>query len=361
VEASAFIDLTPSVVRYRAAGLSADANGTPVIGNRVIAKVSRREVAQRFMEPAPDRLLQPLVEQGLITAQQAELAKRVPMADDVTVEADSGGHTDNRPLVVILPSIISLRDEIQAKYQFATPVRVGAAGGIGTPSAALAAFMMGAAYVVTGSINQSCVEAGASPHTKKILSQADMADVMMAPAADMFEMGVKVQLLKRGTMFPMRAQRLYELYREFDSIDAIPADEREKLEKTVLKRPMEDIWRDTVAYFEERDPEQIARAKDSPKRKMALIFRWYLGLSSRWSNTGEKGRELDYQIWCGPSMGAFNAWAKGTYLEAPENRHVADVAQQMMSGAAYLFRVQQLKMQGLVIDPAFETVVPKQS
>jgi hypothetical protein len=60
-------------------------------------------------------------------------------------------------------------------------------------------------------------------------------------------------------------------------------------------------------------------------------------------------------------MGAFNAWAKGTYLEAPENRHVADVAQQMMSGAAYLFRVQQLKMQGLVIDPAFETVVPKQS
>ena len=93
---------------------------------------------------------------------------------------------------------------------------------------------------------------------------------------------------------------------------------------------------------------------------MALIFRWYLGLSSRWSNTGEKGRELDYQIWCGPSMGAFNAWAKGTYLEVPETRRVADVAQQMMNGAAYLFRVQQLKMQGLVIDPAFETVVPKQ-
>ena len=27
----------------------------------------------------------------------------------------------------------------------------------------------------------------------------------MAPAADMFEMGVKLQVLKRGTMFPMRA------------------------------------------------------------------------------------------------------------------------------------------------------------
>ncbi len=359
VEASAFLDLTPHVVRYRTAGLSTDAQGKVIIRNRIIAKVSRRETAQKFMEPAPERLLRPLVEQGLITEQQAQLAGRVPVADDVTVEADSGGHTDNRPLVVILPSILSLRDELQAKYQFAKPVRVGAAGGIGTPSAALAAFMMGAAYIVTGSINQSCVEAGASSHTKKLLSEADMADVMMAPAADMFEMGVKVQLLKRGTMFPMRAQRLYELYREYASVEAIPLDEREKLEKQILKRPMDDIWRDTVNYFMERDPEQIHRANDNPKRKMALIFRWYLGLSSRWSNSGEKGRELDYQIWCGPSMGAFNAWAKGTYLQDPANRHVTDVAWQIMTGAAYLYRVQGLKMQGLIFAPIYEAYVPQ--
>jgi hypothetical protein len=30
----------------------------------------------------------------------------------------------------------------------------------------------------------------------------------------------------------------------------------------------------------------------------------------------------------------------------------------MMTGAAYLFRVQQLKTQGLVIAPSYETVVP---
>jgi len=361
VEASAFLDLTAHVVRYRAAGLSLDAQGNPVIGNRIIAKVSRREVAQKFMEPAPDRLLQPLVAAGLITEAQMQIARRVPMADDVTVEADSGGHTDNRPLVVILPSILSLRDEMQAKHQFATPVRVGAAGGIGTPSSALAAFMMGAAYVVTGSINQSCVEAGASPYTKKLLSEADMADVMMAPAADMFEMGVKVQLLKRGTMFPMRAQRLYDLYREYDAVEAIPQAEREKLEKQVFKRPMDEIWRDTVSYFMERDPEQIQRAEDNPKRKMALIFRWYLGLSSRWSNTGEQGRELDYQIWCGPSMGAFNAWVKGSYLQEPANRSVTDVAWQIMTGAAYLYRVQSLKIQGLVFAPVYESFVPTQA
>jgi trans-AT polyketide synthase/acyltransferase/oxidoreductase domain-containing protein len=359
VEASAFIDLTPHVVRYRVAGLSRGNDGSVIMANRMIAKVSRREVAKKFMEPAPERMLRTLMENGWITPEQAELAQSVPVADDVTVEADSGGHTDNRPLVSILPALISLRDEIQAAHQYKTPVRVGAAGGISTPSSVLAAFMMGAAYVVTGSINQACIEAGASPHTKKLLSQADIADVMMAPAADMFEMGVKVQLLKRGTMFPMRAQRLYELYRQYESIDQIPADERDKLEKQVFKRPMEDIWADTVNYFMERDPDQIKRAADNPKRKMALIFRWYLGLSSRWSNAGEKGREADYQIWCGPSMGAFNNWAAGTYLEHPENRHVADVAHQLMRGAAYLYRMQSLRLQGLAFPPRYGTYIPQ--
>jgi PfaD family protein len=360
VEASAFLDLTPSVVRYRAAGLRLGSDGSVIADNRIIAKVSRREVAQKFMEPAPERLLRPLVAAGAISAQQAQWAEKVPVADDVTVEADSGGHTDNRPLVVILPAILSLRDELQATHRFAKPVRVGAAGGIGTPSSALAAFMLGAAYVVTGSINQACVEAGASDHTKKLLADADMADVMMAPAADMFEMGVKVQLLKRGTMFPMRAQRLYELYREYDSIEAIPTDEREKLEKQIFKRPVTDIWQDTIDYFMARDPEQIHRAQNNPKRKMALIFRWYLGLSSRWSNTGEKGRELDYQIWCGPSMGAFNAWTKGTYLQEPGNRRIADVAWHIMHGAAYQYRVQMLKMQGVSFAPIYETYLPGQ-
>jgi trans-AT polyketide synthase, acyltransferase and oxidoreductase domains len=358
VEASAFLDLTHSVVRYRASGLSLDAQGQIQIGNKIIAKISRREVATKFMQPAHPRLLSELVQQGLITEQQASLAEHVPMADDVTVEADSGGHTDNRPLVVLLPSMLSLRDEIQDKYAYHVPVRVGAAGGIGTPASALAAFMMGAGYVVTGSINQSCLEAGASPHTKQLLAQAEFADVMMAPAADMFEMGVKVQLLKRGTFFPMRAQKLYDLYKEFDSMEAIPTGEREKLEKQVFRRSLDDVWNDTAAYFAERDPDQITRANENPKRKMALVFRWYLGLSSRWSNAGEKGREPDYQIWCGPSMGAFNDWVRGSYLEQSENRHVYEVAWHIMNGAAFLYRIQSLKMQAVQIPPQYGIYQP---
>ena len=354
IEASAFLELTPNVVYYRVAGLAQNPQGEVIAQNKVIAKVSRREVAIQFMQPAPAAILQQLRAQNLITEEQARLAAYVPMADDVTVEADSGGHTDNRPLVALLPSMIALRDEIQAQYQYATPIRIGAAGGIGTPAAALAAFMMGAAYVVTGSINQACVEAGASAHTKRLLAQADMADVSMAPAADMFESGIKVQVLKRGTFFPMRAQKLYELYRAYPSMDAIPAEERERLEKQIFRRSLDEVWEGTELYFMQRDPELVERVKHDPKAQMGLTFRWYLGLSSRWSNSGEKGREMDYQIWCGPAMGSFNDWVRGSHLEQPENRRVSEVAEHLMRGAAYLYRVEQLKMQGLTLPPELQ-------
>ncbi|MFM8003802.1 MAG: 2-nitropropane dioxygenase, partial [Dolichospermum sp.] len=170
VEASAFLDLTPNIVYYRIAGLRLNAANQIDIRNKVIAKISRREVATKFLQPAPARIIKELLQQELITELQANLASQVPMADDITVEADSGGHTDNRPLVCLLPSIIALKDEIQAQYNYSVPIRIGVAGGIGTPESALAGFIMGAAYIVTGSINQSCVESGACEHTKKLLA-----------------------------------------------------------------------------------------------------------------------------------------------------------------------------------------------
>ena len=358
VEASAFIDLTPSIVYYRSAGLSQGPTGEILIKNRIIAKLSRKEVALKFLQPASLAILNQLVAEKRITPEQATLAQKVPMADDITVEGDSGGHTDNRPLVCLVPEMIALREEIQAKYKYVNPVRIGAAGGISTPASALAAYMMGAAYIVTGSVNQACIEASASAHTKKLLAQADMADVTMAPSADMFELGVKVQVLKNGTFFPMRAQKLYDYYQRYASVEEIPGDEREKLEKQIFKRSLESVWADTVKFFTERDPDQLERANKNPKRKMALIFRWYLGLSSRWSNSGEPGREMDYQIWCGPSIGPFNEWTKNTYLALPENRRVVDVARHIMVGCAYLYRIQSLKMQGIQWASSLESYHP---
>lgn len=358
VEASAFLDLTPALVYYRVRGLQLNSANQIEIQNRVIAKLSRREVATKFLQPAPSKILKELVNQNLITEQQAALAKQVPMADDITVEADSGGHTDNRPLVCLLPSIVELRDQIQEEYRYAVPVRIGAAGGISTPQSALAAFTMGAAYVVTGSVNQSCLEAATSPRTKQLLSQAEMHDMMMAPAADMFEMGVKLQVLKKGTLFPLRAQKLYELYRAYNSVEEIPFEEKEKLEKQIFRKSLEAIWEDTQTYLLQCNPNRLARARSNPKLKMASIFRWYLGLSSRWASSGEQERETDYQIWCGPAMGAFNNWIRNSYLADLNNRKVVDVAENIMTGAAFLYRLQILKVQGLQIPNYYSQYAP---
>ena len=355
IEASAFLDITLPLVQYRVSGLSQLPDGSIHCANRVIAKLSRREVASRFMQPAPQDILDQLLQQGSISEVQASLALHVPLANDITVEADSGGHTDNRPLLCLLPSIISLRDEMQCRFAFEQAIRVGAAGGISTPESALAAFSMGAAYIVTGSVNQACIESGASQHTRRLLAQAEMTDMTMAPAGDMFEMGVRVQVLKRGTMFPMRAQKLYELYKSHDSIESILAVERVKIEKQIFLANLDEIWQQTVSFFKERDASQIERAEKDAKYRMALIFRWYLGQSSHWSNRGEKGREMDYQIWCGPSMGSFNDWVRGTSLEEPENRRVVEVARHILSGAAYLARIQMAAYCGIPLPASLHT------
>ncbi|MCP4616620.1 MAG: 2-nitropropane dioxygenase, partial [Bradyrhizobium sp.] len=133
VEASAFLGLTPAIVRYRAHGLRRADDGSITAPNRVIAKVSRVEVAEKFFSPAPESMLRELVAAGRITADEAELAAQIPLAQDLTAEADSGGHTDGRPLVTLLPTMIALRDRLQERFGYTQELRVGAAGGISTP------------------------------------------------------------------------------------------------------------------------------------------------------------------------------------------------------------------------------------
>lgn len=360
VEASAFLDLTLPVVRYRTHGIHRDSTGRIVTPNRVIVKVSRVEVASKFLAPPPERMLQELIRHGDLTPEQAALAARIPVAQDVTAEADSGGHTDNRPAITLIPTLIALRDRMQAQYGYDEPLRVGAAGGIATPASAAAALAMGAAYVLTGSVNQACVESGSSDAVREMLAQAEQADTIMAPAADMFEMGVKVQVLKRGTMFAMRAAKLYELYRAYPSMEALPTAERANLEKNLFRAPLDEIWDKTRAFFLQRDPSQAARAESDAKHKMALVFRWYLGLSSRWANAGDPTRRMDYQVWCGPAMGAFNEWTKGSFLEQPRNRRVVTVAFNILYGAAVLLRMQTLRSQGFPLPREGARVTPQE-
>lgn len=361
VSASAYLGLTLPLVRYRLHGIRRDASGKVFTPNRVVAKVSRVEVARKFFSPPPADLLAALVASGALSSAQARLAEEVPMAEDLTAEADSGGHTDNRPALALIPTMLALRDELQARYGYAARLRVGAAGGIATPASAAAAFAMGAAYVLTGSINQACIESGSSDIVRAMLAEAGQADVMMAPAADMFEMGVKVQVLKRGTMFPMRAQKLYELYRAHASIEELPPAARATLERDYFRCTLAEAWDQTRAFFEQRDPRQIERAEVDPRHKLALVFRKYLGESSKWANRGDPSRRADYQVWCGPAMGAFNEWTRDSFLADPRRRDVVTVARNLLCGAAALTRAGWLRAQGVVLPAAAERFAPRET
>ena len=330
ISASAYMRLTQALIRYRLTGLS-EVQGQIRCQHRIVAKVSHPSVAQQFLQPAPQKMVQRLLMTGEITKEQADLAQRVPIADAITVEADSGGHTDSRPLTVVFPAIQEMAVRAVENCGYPNRICVGAAGGLGTPSALAAAFAMGADYVVLGSIHQCTLEAGTSNLVKEMLSKADVTDCALGIAPDMFEMGAHVQVLKKGTMYAQRSHKLYDLYKRHASIDEIPADERKRLERQIFGQSLDEIWLETERYWQ-REPAQLDRAHANPKYRMALIFRWYLGQSSRWARQGAVQRKKDFQIWCGPSMGAFNRWVQGTDLESWTQRSVVTVAHRLLDG-----------------------------
>ncbi|MGZ7443453.1 PfaD family polyunsaturated fatty acid/polyketide biosynthesis protein [Paenibacillus sp. TH7-28] len=358
VEVAGSITLSPAVVQYRIKGLYRD-QGRICTKHHVFAKVSREEVASLFMSPPPSKIVQSLLDHGKIDRDQADMAAEVPMADHIIAEADSGGHTDNRPALLLFQNMVHLRNQMMKQHLYPhSKIRIGAAGGICTPQTAMAAFQLGADFVVTGSINQSSLEAGTSEEVKAMLSQVSMSDVANAPSADMFEMGSKVQVMTKGLMFHLKANKLYELYQNYSSLEDIPEKIRIQLEEKTFRDTLDNVWASTRSYFLNKAPEIVNKAEANPRVKMALVFRWYLGLSAHWAQTGEMSRKVDFQILCGPGMGAFNRWVKGTYLEAPENRSVVEIALNIMEGVKLLQRLQHLKLQGLETDSEWETYVP---
>lgn len=328
--------MTPALVAYRLNGLSRAANGKIIISNRIIAKTSRIEVAEKFLSPAPTHLLDTLLNSRKITHEQIEMAKEIPMADDLCVESDSGGHTDMAVTAIVLPALIQLRDKLMNKYNYDEMIHVGSSGGIGTPQAAASAFIMGADFIMTGSINQCTVEAQTSDLTKDMLQQMGVHDTDYAPAGDMFELGAKVQVMKRGLFFPSRANKLYDLWRMYDSIDDLDEKTRSLIQNKYFKRSFEDVYTETKKYYLRVAPEEIAKAESSPKQKMALIFRWYFVHSARLARQGDLGQQVDYQIHTGPALGTFNQWVRGTCLEDWRNRHVDELAVKIMTETSSL-------------------------
>lgn len=331
IEAAAYMQITASIVKFRLKGIRKDETGKIITINNIQAKVSIPEIAEVFLAPAPEKIVLALYEQGEISHEEMELAKYIPVASEICVEADSGGHTDQGVLAVLLPAVLRIRKESYTKYQYDTIINIGAAGGIGTPEAAAAAFMLGADYIVTGSVNQCSVEAGTSRSVKDILEKVSVKDTGYAPAGDMFELGARVQVVKKGTLFSIRANKLFDFYQQYPSLDSISDIEKQQIENKYFNKTFAEVYEECKAY---RGEKEIEKAEANPKYKMAMVFKWYFGFSSKAALSGNETHKINYQIHCGPALGAFNQWVKGTALEKWENRHVSVIAITLLNHTA---------------------------
>jgi trans-AT polyketide synthase/acyltransferase/oxidoreductase domain-containing protein len=244
------------------------------------------------------------------------------------VEADPGGSLVDTAL--LLPAILRQRDEVCRRRAYEQAVRVGSAGEIGTPEAAASAFLLGADFLLTGSINQCTAEAGTSDAVKDLLQGMGMQDTASVPAGDLFELGGRVQVLKKGLSFPLRANRLHDLWRRHGEWAEIDGSTRAKVERDCFGRSFESVYKEIRSDLSRTSPQEIERAERDGRHKMALVFRWYFDHAARLALAGAPDR-ANYQVQCSPAQGAFNQWMEGMPWR---QRHADLIADAVMEGAA---------------------------
>jgi trans-AT polyketide synthase/acyltransferase/oxidoreductase domain-containing protein len=342
IEAAAYTQIMPSLVYYRIKNLFTNERNEIEIPHHILAKISHPALAKAFMSPPPRKIVEALLAKGDITEQEAHLSQFIPMAHDICVEADSGGHTDQRVTLTLLPTILRLRDTAMEEYRYKKSIRVGCAGGIGTPEAAACVFFLGGDFILTGSINQSSVEANTSPLAKEILQNLDINDTTYVPAGDMLEIGSKVQVVAKGLLFPSRSKELYALYRQHHCIDEIAQATQLRIQNKYFHRSFTEVWQETQNYYSKTNPAELLQAEKHPKYKMGLIFKWYYSHCNKLAIRGVAEQRVNFQIQCGSAMGAFNQWVKNTSMEHWQNRHVVTIAEELMNQAAYFLKNRNL-------------------
>lgn len=330
IEVSNYDQIGLELVKYRANGLEMK-NGQITINNKILIKTSLSKTAALFMQPAPLHLLEKLLQQKDITEQQFQLCQQIPMADDICVEGDGAWINRQAVTMIKLPEFMRLRHKFSKKqsnmFKHAGQIRIGASGGMGTPEAVAMVFAMGADFIVTGSINQCTVEARISDHAKHILQETTTDDTTYAISGELFESGAKSQIINKGSYFSARAQKLYDIYRLHDGLNDVDKKTKKHIEQHFFQRDCDSIIDEIMTHA---DSKEKAAINNNEKLKMLKVFQWYFNHSRTLAIEGHQKQQKNYQIYCGPSMGAFNQWLEGGPFEKWQNRHVDQIAALLM-------------------------------
>lgn len=333
VEISNFISITKDLVRYKVKGMRINEKGQ-YEGNSIVAKVSQTALASEFLKPAADDILRQLLNENEINMSEYELAKKVPLVDDLCLLGDCAYETERGNLVSMLDEVLSIRKRIveQSDKELLFIPRVGCAGGIGTPKIAAMYFYMGADFVLTGSINQCATEAVLAKSIKCLLNGLTVCDCTYVPSEKFFELDKNVQVVKKGVFFPSRAKLLKSLYEVNDSIDMISDNMKTYLKNKMFHMDLEDYYQNMKKTLNEK---QVVLADANPKYKMALIFKQYIKNAFMLAtDIGDNDTNfVDVGLYCSSALGCFNEAVKGTYMEDYSKLSVVDIADYIMSGA----------------------------
>jgi len=130
--------------------------------------------------------------------------------------------------------------------------------------------MMGADFVLTGSIKPVARGGGHQRDGQRSSGRRRYSDTEMAPASESFSdrrQGAGAQ--EGDVVLPLGRNKLYDLYRRLRVACQIDRPTLEmNSEKTTSSDPFAEVWAETRAFYVLRAPEIVASAEANPKQKM---------------------------------------------------------------------------------------------
>lgn len=328
LEVSGFLQPRLSLLMFRFAGCAE--RGEPRL---VLARVARPDVASELVAPPSSHLLEMGLREGLLSPEDARVAVHWPLVSELCADPEGGGLTGSSSWAVLLPCLKAEATRARQRHGFSGEIFVGACGGMGSPEALAAAFFLGADFVMTTGINSCTPQSPLCPEARDLLAKVGVGDTTYAPAWETFELGGRMEVVRRGTLFAARAHKLQDIYRRGESLEALSESDRKWLEKHLLRTSIAEAWSRVQNELASVLPQALAAAADSPRLRLSLLCKWYLWSSLRAAH-GSATPSSDFAIPCDSEMGALNEWLKGTPLQPWSERHVDVLAQRLMTAAA---------------------------
>ena len=92
-----------------------------------------------------------------------------------------------------------------------------------------------------------------------------------------------------------------------------------------------------VAVFEKVTEDIVGeQAQSNPKLRMAHVFKWYLTNAETSALNGVEAERMDFQVYSGPALGAFNQWYGEGEGKGWRARHVDEIAIELLDATEAL-------------------------